>query len=158
VQTGGSYLLMWQPMWADSLLPSSDVVTLVTFILSTVIAIALGVVTTYVFARRAFRNQGEHELIIAVAEARGLAGTIANIERAVLDLRESVESLRRIQTDGEAADPLGIGNVVEGLAHNQALYERLATQNREKRGIGKYIRRFVPPGASMAVDCGTATA
>jgi DeoR/GlpR family transcriptional regulator of sugar metabolism len=155
METGGSYLSTSRPMSVDSPLPSSD---LVTFILSTIIAIALGVVITYVFARRAFRNQGEHELVIAVAEARGLAGTIVSTERTVLELRESVEALRRAQADGTVADPLGIGNVVEGLAHNQALYERLATQNREKRGLGKYIRRFVPPGGSMAVDCGTATA
>jgi DeoR/GlpR family transcriptional regulator of sugar metabolism len=112
---------------------------------------------TYVFARRAYRNDGEHEAIVAAAEIKGVASVITRTESAVQEL------LRRMEHPWEPTVE-GIGQssmtqtMLEVFAFNEALFERFAANSAQKRAIGKYVRRMVRPGDSFAVDCGTTTA
>lgn len=128
----------------------------VIFLVSAVVAIVVTVLVTYVFSKRAFRDQGDRDVLVAAAQIAGLASTI---ERTAAVVQEIAAKVNGIETAAAGTGTrTGAQTAFESIAHNAALFERLATQSAEKRGIGKYVRRIMHPGMALAVDCGTTTA
>lgn len=127
--------------------------------LAVVVAVAttaIAILGTYIFARRSYKATEASDATVAAAEIRGLAVTIREIHEGVGKLAQAVQD---VATQVTRADMNATGDTPATRAGMARGLVARATENaEEKRAIGNYLRRYIPPGAVLAVDCGTVAA